>query len=109
MRESQLAASYISFILMVPLFMLMFGLDPSQLGTGGLALLALDPYGLLALASAASVYGNLHAASLALAGLLVHAAVWTKLVALLLDPEQVLTGRLRSRLRRLTSRAFRRR
>ena len=104
-RESQLAASYVSFLLSLPLFMLMFGLDPSRLSKAGLALVSLDPYGLLALASTASVYGDLRAAGLALAGMLVHAAFWTRLVAALLDPEQVLTGRLRSRLRRLQARA----
>ncbi|MCE4620358.1 MAG: ABC transporter permease [Desulfurococcales archaeon] len=91
-RGSQLASSYTAMVLAIPLFIMFFGVDPTQLSATAKALLAIDPYSLLGLASSASINGDTGLSMLSLLGLLVHDAFWTLVAARLLDAESMIVG-----------------
>ena len=91
-RGSQLASGYTTMILAVPLFIMFFGIDPTQLSTTVKAVLAVDPYALLGIASSASINGYASLAMLSLLGLLAHDAFWTLVAARLLDAESMIVG-----------------
>ncbi len=91
-RGSQLASGYTTMILVVPLFIMFFGIDPTQLSTTVKAVLAIDPYALLGIASSASINGYASLAMLSLLGLLAHDAFWTLVAARLLDAESMIVG-----------------
>ena len=99
-RGSQLASSYTAMILAIPLFVMFFGVDPTNLSAAAKAAIAIDPYSLLGLASSASINGDAGLAMFSLIGLLVHDAFWTFAATRLLDAESMIVGH--PLLRRLT-------
>lgn len=91
-RSSQMAASYLSFILSIPLFPMFFGLDLTGFSTPVKILLALDPYSLLGMVSTAGITGDAVILVLGTLGLLAHALVWTIVAVRLLSPEAMIVG-----------------
>ena len=91
-RSSQMAASYISFILAIPLFPMFFGIDIARLPAVVLGILAIDPYALLALLTTAGISGNSSLMVLSSLGLIVHGIVWTIIATKLLSPETMIVG-----------------
>ncbi len=103
LRGSQLSASYVGFILSLPLLSIFFGLNPAVLSGTAKALLSADPYFILALLTAAALAGDRLLASLSLLGLLAHAVAWSLVARILLTQENILLGQpgLKALLRRL--------
>ncbi len=91
-RGSQLAASYISFALAIPLFMMFFGVDLAQLSTGVKILLAFDPYAVLSMIATSSITGD-HQMVLTGFGILIAQGIfWTLIATRLLSSEALITG-----------------
>ncbi len=91
-RGSQLAASYISFALALPLFMMFFGVDLMQLSPAVKALLALDPYAVLSMIATSSIYGDNRIILVGFMILIVQGIFWTLVASKLLNSEALITG-----------------
>ncbi len=91
-RGSQLAANYLTMALAIPLFIMFFGIDPSQFSTPVKLVLAIDPYALLGMASTASINGSYTLSILSILGLLLHSIFWTLLASRLLNSEAMIVG-----------------
>jgi len=91
-RGSQLSASYVGFILALPLFTVFFGLDLTRLSVPTKLALSLDPYFILALLALTTLQGGTSSALSYLAGLILHAVAWSLAARRLLTPENILLG-----------------
>ncbi|MCE4624403.1 MAG: ABC transporter permease [Desulfurococcales archaeon] len=105
-RGSQMAVNYTIFILLIPLFPLFFGLDPTTLPRTVAIALAVDPYWLLGIATYTAALGRTLTAALALTALAAHAITWTIIASHLLNPETMIIGHplLKKLTRKLTKR-----
>ncbi|MEB3806186.1 MAG: ABC transporter permease [Desulfurococcales archaeon] len=91
-RSSQMAASYISFILAIPLFPMFMGLDLTQLPATVKAAISIDPYALLAMFVSAGITEKHTIIALSGLGLVIHGIAWTLIAARLLSPETMIVG-----------------
>ena len=103
LRSAQMATSYAGLILLIPVFIAMFGADPAGISPGARIVLALDPFMLLVYASVYSLIGETKLAIYSLAGLAAHIVAWTLVAARLVSSEYLVTGS--SRLQRLLRRS----
>lgn len=91
-RSSQMAASYVSFLLAIPLFPMFFGVDITGFSIPVKLLLSLDPYALLGMVSSAGITGNTAILVLGTLGLILHGVFWTLIATRLLSAETMITG-----------------
>ena len=103
LRGSQLSASYVGFVLSLPLLSIFFGLNPAILSGTAKALLSADPYFILALLTSAALAGDRITELLSLFGLVAHSVAWSLIARILLTRENILLGQpsLKALIRRI--------
>ncbi len=103
-RSGQLAASYLTFILSLPIFIMFFGVSPASMSTAAKIAFLVDPYSTLAGSAMAAVAGDYALATAGLAILAGYSILLTLIARYIVSSEFLITGseRLRSLVSRLS-------
>ena len=98
-KSAQIASSYISFPLVLPVFVFMFGVNVEELPVGAQAVLMLDPYVHMLKAFLGIVSGDHIKTAIGMGGMLVYLVILMFAASRLFNSERILTARFSLRRR----------